>query len=108
MSKHTPGPWRLGRNNHAVVCDSTDGTHCSESEINYYGGALVCESVKSEANARLIAQAPRLLESLKAVLPYIESVCDCGPDGEGWQSGELMCLIAECNDAIAAATETKE
>lgn len=34
-----------------------------DEAIKYYGGNLICESV-SKANARLIAAAPELLESL--------------------------------------------
>lgn len=62
MSKHTPGPWRLGKNSDDVVADSPSG-HDDEAAIQYYGGHLVAESICSR-NRALIAAAPELLESL--------------------------------------------
>lgn len=62
MSKHTPGPWRLGKNSDDVVADSPSG-HDDEGAVQYYGGHLVAESICSR-NRALIAAAPELLESL--------------------------------------------
>jgi len=63
MSKHTPGPWRLGKNSDDVVADTPAG-HSQEAEhVDYYGGHLVAESICSH-NRPLIAAAPELLESL--------------------------------------------
>lgn len=62
MSKHTPGPWRPGKNSDDVVADSPSG-HDDESAVEYYGGHLVAESICSK-NRALIVAAPELLESL--------------------------------------------
>lgn len=73
MSKHTPGPWKVspnwpfpddsGRLHDAVVAVSPDGTE-----------ALICSFEHSvfrdsqNPNARLIAEAPAMLEALKALV----------------------------------------
>lgn len=64
MTKHTPGPWRVGKDN-CVVADSNVGTHSSPDDVKCYGGNLVCELIKTEANAKLIAKAPELLAVAK-------------------------------------------
>lgn len=45
----------------SVVADSDVGTHADSNNRIYYGGALVCESVRTEANTAVIAAAPDLL-----------------------------------------------
>lgn len=63
MSKHTPGPW--------VVRDDTD-------IIQFEGSLLATAGIggktrwENKANARLIASAPKLLESLQETLPMLE------------------------------------
>lgn len=76
---HTPGPWRVGHSYGAVVTDvDSPGVWCDEENRRGYGGNLVCESVRSEANARLIAAAPDLFEALEMVRDADE---DCKRDG---------------------------
>ena len=55
MSKHTPGPWRLDR--HSVLIPIAPYEWAEA-----YGG--------SEANARLIAAAPDLLDALKRISEF--------------------------------------
>jgi hypothetical protein len=67
MSKHTPGPWRVG-------APGPNGCHTVGTE----GGlmtAMVAHSInhpeqasQAIADARLIAAAPELLEALQAIL----------------------------------------
>ena len=64
MSNHTPGPWRRnveGRNEDAwrVV---------SESKATGYIAFIPPQHENAEANSRLIAAAPSLLEALKNTL----------------------------------------
>ena len=47
-----------------IVADSKVFTHSDDVNRSAYGGNMVCESVH-EANARLIAVAPELLEALR-------------------------------------------
>jgi len=74
-TKHTPGPWRAGKQ-WSVVADSEIGTHSDQENREYYGGALVCESVRTEANARLIAAAPELLEALRDMVDVMTGCAD--------------------------------
>ena len=62
-TKHTPGPWRPGKNSDDVVADSPAG-HDDETAVKYYGGHLVAESICS-SNRALIAAAPELLVALE-------------------------------------------
>ncbi|MDT3468959.1 hypothetical protein [Stenotrophomonas maltophilia] len=62
MSKHTPGPW-------AYQEDSDAYTHIVRGPNNRF----ICQlaqvtSAEIEANARLIAAAPELLEALERIL----------------------------------------
>jgi len=78
MSKHTPGPWYQNKANPLVIC-APDGfadpwyvaeatTNCGHSED------------QTEANARLIAAAPDLLEALVALDDDWTSDFPDGPD----------------------------
>jgi hypothetical protein len=63
MSKHTPGPWVINRNQ----------TDCGEDKISIeaadeYFIAQVDPGVSQEANASLIAAAPELLEACQLML----------------------------------------
>ncbi len=61
MNSHTPGPWR--RVGSTVQAGATDeGTHVMVSD-SYFGHG---DREETEANARLIAAAPDLLEALRA------------------------------------------
>jgi hypothetical protein len=55
MSKHTPGPWEYDMKNEAV--------YAGRNTIVYEGNA-------NEADYRLIAAAPELLEALQEILDY--------------------------------------
>ena len=63
MSKHTPGPWQARGS--TVLAESRIGTNCTDADVAVYGAPLVCESIRSDANARLIAAAPDLLSVCK-------------------------------------------
>ena len=63
MSKHTPGPWRVGRPG-TVVCDtSIEQGPKGTADVTYYGGHLVCESV-TKANAERIVACVNACEGL--------------------------------------------
>ena len=79
MSKHTPGPWvwdddgatLRGPRNMKVLQDG-------EGLWNLWNSATLKDGM-GEANARLIAVAPELLEALKELMEYagiIEERCD--------------------------------
>ena len=61
MSKHTPGPWTYQEESDAY-------THIVRGPNNYFITQLSQDtSGRSEADARLIAAAPELLEACKAI-----------------------------------------
>jgi hypothetical protein len=66
-TKHTPGPWRLGKNYGAIVADVQTGGPRGCGDVEAYGGHLVAESVASH-NAGLIAASPELYEALTACM----------------------------------------
>lgn len=91
MSKHTPGPWTQGKTNPCNVSANS---------------ALVCRTFprgqyntdSAEANARLIAAAPDLLDALKDALGILCRIVD----GQEW--GGIEDYIADMSAAIAKAT----
>lgn len=70
--KWTPGPWVAGPRYRSIISDNPTGYE-DEDSIEAYGGHLVCESVKWDANAHLIAAAPDLYEALKRAAMWIEA-----------------------------------
>lgn len=92
MSKHTPGPWR-----EEFVSDKT--WHKGVYDVN--GNEVALVKVKSaltaqrrDADARLIAAAPDLLDALKTCLLIVEHLA----------SESAPSTIAEARAAIAKAT----
>lgn len=100
-SKHTPGPWRydfdgddfpiVGRPTWECTRYGVKGewsialVHCLGEESQEDGN-------EAEANARLIAAAPELLEALKLAHDYL-----CG---DGWEDDERLKPI---NEALSKA-----
>jgi hypothetical protein len=94
-TEHTPGPWRVG-NGSFVISDHPAPGITGSDDVHHYGGHLICESV-SQANARLIAAAPDLLEALKILSDY--------PISGGYALGPCIseCDMQEIRAAIAKA-----
>ncbi len=57
-----------------------DKSVLNDDAWNYYGGELICESVRSQADGTLIAAAPTLLAACKTLVYICESVTDLAPD----------------------------
>ncbi|HCL3090184.1 TPA: hypothetical protein N1985_003289 [Pseudomonas aeruginosa 1BAE] len=68
MSKHTPGPWHVGGPNKCTIYDKH-----GQRLANSFEGVMATQRTDSEceANARLIAAAPELLDALVNLLPLI-------------------------------------
>ena len=64
---HTPGPWDVEPKGSRHFVDGADGL-----TVAYLDRAGVRERSEIEANARLIASAPELIDALEAVLPDLE------------------------------------
>lgn len=96
MSAHTVGPWFTARNGFSTVY--------IEARI---GGGMLQEVAacgptaegpdQQEANARLIAAAPDLLDQLSALLAMCERQTDFNDDGDG-------AMFERARAAIAKAT----
>ena len=107
MSKqHTPGPWKLnskgwdGQFIYGTDERVPDGRRfIAEVDLNYDG---------SEANARLIAAAPDLLDAAKLVLAWYEAENDFTKEPDLYKRVE-MCRLSEValRAAIAKATGEK-
>jgi hypothetical protein len=95
MSERTPGPWRLSWPNDCLVVGD-DGEEVAETCGDY-----ARHYERMEANARLIAAAPEMLEALKAIASGLENTRS--------QPGEWRTLIMKKDawhiaiDAIARA-----
>jgi hypothetical protein len=73
MSKHTPGPWIWGKNYQGLFGAGPD------NEVLHffpYEGMSLNWRKSKDADARLIAAAPDLLEALKAVVRVADRKTD--------------------------------
>lgn len=84
-TKHTPGPWMVG---HFNDVRTRDGYRSLANVSSYF-------ELPAEANARLIAAAPELLEALEA-FKAIDAF-------DGWHP-KYRDAIAKAEAAIAKAT----
>lgn len=90
MSKHTSGPWRTHLTDDTLVIDAV-GVPVATMDGNYIDGS----HSNIEANARLIAAAPDLLEALEKILVS---------DREGYPNCNLFSDdLARAKAAIAKA-----
>ena len=101
--KHTPGPWRkCNANNGNCPCGliwsvkgdfvlATVTSSCKEHESSNLGEGLQRGNEEYQANSRLIAAAPEMLETL--------IVCYTQIDKDGWQW-----LIDYVSETIESAT----
>ena len=66
--EHTPGPWIDSPNaSDAIISTNPDAMADAGMEVEYYGGAVICESVARQ-NKPLIKAAPEMLTALEAVV----------------------------------------
>jgi hypothetical protein len=96
-SQHTPAPWKIWRDMDsreplAIVGPSGDFT-----------ATIAMENTQAQANARLIAAAPELLEALQATIKSLEWCRDAY--GKDWpKNSALLEDLAKARAAIAKAT----
>lgn len=96
-AKHTPGPWRIGKNYGAVVADHPVPELRGSDDVNAYGGHLIAESIALQ-NRPLISAAPELLEVAKDFQEALQELglfCECG---------EADCRTTRLRAAIAKST----
>ena len=91
MNKHTTGPWRYVRENGSP----TTGQHMIAGIVpGYLAEVRDCGRGEVEANARLIAAAPDLLNALVAIMDMRDK-CFIPNEGNWWDD--------MANSAIAKA-----
>jgi hypothetical protein len=90
-AKHTPGPWRSERGNGDYGRNVTADN----------GRRIVCETIcaEHEANARLIAAAPELLEALHSILEHSREFGDIE---------DCETMLARIEDKVRAAIAKAE
>ncbi len=70
QSKFTPGPWRVDRTTGRIVAQSPAYPSDEDRCIAEIGESLAFSQQERVANARLIAQAPKMYELLKLINAY--------------------------------------
>lgn len=68
MAGHTPGPWALRRGHSVVEIRTVAGLAVAQTTSDAYWQSF---SAEADANARLIAAAPEMLEALKQAREYL-------------------------------------
>ena len=100
MNKHTPGPWRLNENNNwktnpFSVTVRKFGVH--GTTIANIPTRMTVPPQEQQANARLIAAAPDLLEALQTL-----------PQGPLYTDDEINLWVEKASAAIDKATGETE
>lgn len=112
--KHTPGPWRTDENNKIwgeSVCK--DGPDCEMCK-NPVASTLADDPDMEEADARLIAAAPDLLENAREeerqALDIIEAIDEAYPDSQDcpiWAESIRQTAVGMRDDARAAISSAE-
>ena len=101
MSKFTPGKWRIEED--FAVENLSDPTYLKIKSSHLICKLQVCDDAdirrEQEANARLIAQSPRMYEALKQLIPI---TWNDGPLAKAYES------IGKQAEEILAKVEGKE
>jgi hypothetical protein len=95
---NTPTTWK--------IFDNVDGYAIGYRAIVTDDGETICNpSPMGEANARLIAAAPDLLEALCTALPFVEDHAEDHAKSGVYKSGALARAVKEIRAAIEKATK---
>jgi len=80
MNKHTPGPWIMEWEGNGYICPQgrEDSIACTANRPLDEDGESPWTQEEEEANARLIAAAPELLEALREVVKFIDTTTHVG------------------------------
>ncbi len=71
---HTPGPWQIGKTDATalrVYAPHGQTTRSDLATVKLYGTGADAAIDEAEANARLIAAAPEMLEALRWAIPAL-------------------------------------
>lgn len=135
MAKHTPGPWKwkgedyrgdwgwqilVGPNGEGIIVGDDGGEPSKHLKAGCPARSELCITgiaagdkphvnavhVYSEANAKLIAAAPELLEALKGLLEVCQCTNDCHPDDMSCASNCARAAIAKATEGVNDAKDT--
>jgi len=98
----TYGNWKVGNYPSVIITDERMDTYAGEfernswekQELDYYGGYILCESIRSIDDARVIAAASDLLDACKQILSGVDTV-DLVEFFNGLNSARIAVLKAE-------------
>ena len=109
MSGHTPGPWvateRSGYHEILAPCTDADWYGREKMHAVAYVDTEIDEA-EQNANARLIAAAPDLLEALTNLVAHYAQLVNCGDCGNWDPETEHQVIAARA--ALAKAQPSKE
>lgn len=98
---HTPGPWINNKPYIYKVVGGKTENHMAVAfviaDLESFTTMQHIPNAERQANARLIASAPELLERVKEVLAWMESV----NDGEE----DIVLQIKKCKEMVVKSTE---
>ncbi|KKL72793.1 hypothetical protein LCGC14_2081430 [marine sediment metagenome] len=101
MTTHTPGPWqadddlRINR----VTSSGRFIPICDVLRPEDIPGRILHYADEPEANARLIAAAPAMLDALEALLSHFDNFTDESRHGWGNQEDAYYCLAKHAQDS---------
>lgn len=104
MSKHTKGPWHVGGKDGTIVYagDGYATASCAVFHGRFSNGEV-------EANARLIAAAPNMLEALHMAREFINldrvRLLDCCTRSEGEIDSDDAAVVADYDAALKQIDE---
>lgn len=101
---HTKGPWRVGKDRETVTEPNTDDIIAKPGK-NF---SIINPSQRLEANARLIAAAPELLEALKMALTSLDDLSKAYPEDATFDNGNdgyAFTATEQARTAITKATQ---
>lgn len=91
--------WKPGKTGDCIVSDQGEETSAGESE--YYGGFLVCESIRRKEDKKLILAAPGMLEALQNIHDY----WNYPQAGNLSLNDHVVKIISIAEEALKKATE---
>ena len=100
MSQHTPGPWKFFDREdpaHALITDESGKSGIAVPIVHIRG--INQHLTEMRANARLIAQAPALLDVCQEVESKLSRIVDTR---EGWTTDLVYC-VRRLREEIAKA-----
>lgn len=101
-TKHTPtpGPWYTGEDTVSLANRAFIGIGNGASHVGYASITSACRMEEAQANARLIAAAPELLEELQAL---VKCFWEGRPKKDVKRDYHLMVQVEAARKAIAKA-----